>query len=47
MEKEVREILRSAAHEEVLAGGLGTRITALFARRGLTSDIPELHGHII
>jgi antitoxin FitA len=47
MEEEIREILRSAAHEEVPAGGLGTRIAALFAKRGLTSDIPELRGHKI
>ena len=47
MEQEVREILRSAAHEEVPAGGLGTRIAALFAKRGLTNDIPELRGHMI
>jgi antitoxin FitA len=47
MEEEIREILRSAAHEKVPAGGLGTRIAALFAKRGLTSDIPELRGHKI
>jgi antitoxin FitA len=47
MEEEIREILRSAAHEKVPAAGLGTRIAALFAKRGLTSDIPELRGHKI
>jgi len=48
MEEEVRDILRSAVHEEdVPAGGLGTEISALFARVGLDSEIPELRGHEI
>ena len=48
MEEEVREILRNAVHEEeVRAGGLGTEIAALFAKAGLTTDIPELRGHTI
>ena len=48
MEEEVREILRNAAHEEETpAGGLGTEIAALFGKRGLTSEIPELRGHTI
>jgi antitoxin FitA len=47
MEEEVREILRSAAHEEVPSAGLGTRIAVRFAKRGLTSDIPELRGNVI
>jgi plasmid stability protein len=48
MEEEVREILRSAVHEEETpAVGLGTRIAALFAKKGLVSDIPELRGHFI
>ena len=48
MEEEVRDILRNAANEEnVSAGGLGTEISALFAKAGLDSDIPELRGHEI
>jgi hypothetical protein len=30
--------------KEIPAGGLGTQIAALFAKNGLTSDIPELRG---
>ena len=48
MEEEVREILRNAVHEEeVRAGGLGTEIAALFAKAGLTTDIPELVAHFL
>jgi plasmid stability protein len=48
MEEEVRDILRSAVIEAVVpAGGLGTEISGLFAKAGLTSDIPELRGHQI
>jgi plasmid stability protein len=48
MEEEIRDILRSAVNEEdVPAGGLGTEISALFAKVGLDSDIPELRGHEI
>jgi len=48
MEEEVRDILRSAAiQEDVPAGALGTQISALFARIGLDSDIPELRGHLV
>lgn len=49
MEQEVREILREAASKEEPspAGGLGTEIAALFARIGLSQDIPELRGHTI
>jgi plasmid stability protein len=48
MEEEVRDILRSAVHEEDgPAGGLGTEISALFAKVGLDSDIPELRGQEI
>ena len=48
MEEEVRGILRSAVNEEdVPSGGLGTEISALFAKAGLDSDIPELRGHEI
>ena len=48
MEEEVREILRGAVSEEELpAGGLGTEIAALFAKVGLTSEIPEVRGNEI
>jgi plasmid stability protein len=48
MEEEVRDILRNAAKDEdVPAAGLGTEISALFAKAGLESDIPELRGHEI
>jgi plasmid stability protein len=48
MEEEIRDILRSAVNEEdAPAGGLGTEISALFAKIGLDSDIPELRGHEI
>lgn len=46
MEEEVRDILRNAVNEEdVPAGGLGTEISALFAKAGLNSGIPELRGN--
>jgi antitoxin FitA len=45
MEEEIRDILRSAAVEERLpTGGLGTEIAGLFAKFGLSTDIPELRG---
>ena len=48
MEEEVREILRSAVNqEEDPSCGLGTEISALFAKAGLVSDIPELRGRAI
>ena len=48
MEEEVREILRSATHQDdAPAGGLGSEIAVLFAKTGLTSDIPELRGHTV
>lgn len=48
MEEEVREILRDAVHEkDTPVFGLGTEIAALFAKRGLTSEIPELRGQKI
>jgi antitoxin FitA len=48
MEEEVRDILRNAVNEpDVPAGGLGTEISALFAKAGLESAIPELRGHEI
>ena len=46
MEEEARDILRKAVNEkDVPAGGLGTEISALFAKVGLDSDIRELRGH--
>ncbi len=46
MEEEVREILRSAVHdEEEPSAGLGTEIAALFTRTGLAAGISELRGH--
>jgi len=46
MEEEVRDILRSAViQEDVSPGALGTQISALFAKVGLDSDIPEMRGH--
>jgi plasmid stability protein len=46
MEEEVRDILRSAViQENVSPGALGTQISALFAKVGLDSDIPEMRGH--
>jgi plasmid stability protein len=48
MEEEVRDILRSAvAEEEIPSGGLGTEISRLFAKVGLSEDVPELKGHAI
>jgi plasmid stability protein len=43
MEEEVREILRnSVKQEDRPAGGLGSRIAALFRNAVLREDIPEL-----
>jgi len=48
MEEEVRDILRSAVNQDdVPAAGLGTEISALFAKAGLDSDLPELRGHSV
>jgi len=47
MEEEVRDILRDAVKDEaenVADGGLGTRISSLFAKTGLSAEIPELRG---
>ncbi len=44
LENEVRQILRNALKDEGQPkAGLGSRISARFARTGLTSDLPELH----
>jgi plasmid stability protein len=43
MEDEVRDILRNASRDEGTAvRRLGSRISARFARLGLTQDLPEL-----
>jgi len=48
MEEEVRDILRSAvAEEEIPSGGLGTEISRLFSKVGLSEDVPELHGNVV
>ena len=48
MEEEVRDILRSAvAADETASGGLGPELSRLFAKIGLSEDVPELHGHAI
>ena len=48
MEEEVRHILRNAvAGEEAPSGGLGSEISRLFVKTGLTSDVGELRGHEI
>jgi plasmid stability protein len=44
LENEVRQILRNALKDEGKPkAGLGSRISARFARTGLAGDIPELH----
>ncbi len=46
MEEEVRDILRNAVNEQVVAfGGLGTEIASLFSKVGLDEEIRELRGH--
>jgi antitoxin FitA len=48
MEEEIRDILRDAVKQESApSGGLGTEISGLFSKAGLTGDIPELRGHEI
>lgn len=45
LEEEVRSILRHAVRDEAPAKtGLGTRISAMFARDGLDEPLPELRG---
>ncbi len=47
MEEEVRHILRDAVKEQNQpVTKLGSRIGARFAKVGLTTDLPELHGQI-
>jgi plasmid stability protein len=46
-EEEVREILRNAVREQDRPPSrLGTRISARFARIGLTEEIAELRGEV-
>jgi antitoxin FitA len=47
LEEEVREILRNALLEEEPAGGLGTAISTLFRKCGLSHDIAELRGEAL
>ncbi len=45
MEEEVRHILRDAVKDQnQRVAKLGSRITARFAKSGLTTDLPELRG---
>jgi plasmid stability protein len=47
MEEEVRTILRHAVSEDMKAApeiGLGTRLVAFFAERGLDFELPEMKG---
>src|SRR3970040_555378 len=47
MEEEVRHILRNAVMEQnQRVSRLGSRIAARFAKAGLTTDLPELHGQL-
>ena len=47
MEEEVRHILRNAVKEQnQRLPKLGSRIAARFAKSGLLSDLPELHGQL-
>jgi plasmid stability protein len=46
MEEEARDILRAAVHkdERAAAGGLGTKLSALFPKSGPDFVIEEFHG---
>lgn len=47
MEEEVRHILRNAVKEQNQpVSRLGSCIAARFAKAGLTTDLPELHGQV-
>ena len=47
MEEEVRHILRNAVKDQnQRVAKLGSRITARFAKAGLTTDLPELRGQL-
>lgn len=48
MEEEVRRILRQAVKAQEPVGiGLGSRIAARFAGKGLDVDLPELKGQLV
>lgn len=48
MEEEMRQILRSALGDEGhRVVKLGSKISARFAGKGLTQDLPEFHGQIV
>jgi plasmid stability protein len=47
MEEEVRHILRDAVKgQNQRVAKLGSRIAARFAKAGLTTNLPELHGQL-
>ena len=47
MEEEVRHILRDAVKgQNQRVAKLGSRIAGRFAKTGLTTDLPELHGQV-
>ena len=47
MEEEVRHILRDVVKEQnQRVAKLGSRIAGRFAKAGLTTDLPELHGQV-
>ena len=46
MEEEVRHILRDAVKEQNRHIANWSRIAARFAKAGLSTDLPELHGQI-
>ncbi len=47
MEEEIRHILRGAVKDENRrVAKLGSRIAARFAKSGLTTELPELHGQL-
>jgi antitoxin FitA len=47
MEEEIRQILRDAVKDQnQRVTKLGSRITARFAKIGLTGQLPELHGEV-
>lgn len=47
MEEEVRHILRNAVKEQnQRLPKLGSRMAARFSKAGLSTDLPELHGHV-
>ena len=48
IEEEARDILRNALKNEgAPVPPLGSRIAARFVQRGLSEDLPELHGQVV